>query len=181
MILRLTDRRTGYIDPSAPGRQTGFPSSLGKPGPEHSRFIRSDARPGAFPPGLQEGQQAPGEGSEAARAAPRWGLPGTSGRGHSHGKHTASKRGKLTEPGYGQKEGLMWAPHADPRLPGAFCLPPEPEPEPGSDTREQSPLWEAGSPRAFHSLLLLPTAPSSCLTHFPPSFSHRGETHLTQH
>lgn len=89
-----------------------------------------------------ERQQVLGEGLEASREAPRWGLPGTSGRRHSHWKHTASKRGKLIERRLRAPRGLETGTAYRPVTSWLARL----LPEPGlvSDTTEQSPL-NAGS------------------------------------
>lgn len=94
------DRQMGSLDPSALGRDGGFPSSLGKAGPRARAHEVYGVRCSSC--GLPS--QVPRRRSRLQGKA--WRLPGrphagdsrgTSGLRRSHRKHTISQRGKLTE------------------------------------------------------------------------------------
>lgn len=97
--MRLTDAWAILIY-QLRGERQAFPAALGSLGPELLRFIGSDACPEAFP------DRSPGEGAGSWGRLRAEGAWGTSGLGHSHRKHTASKRGKLTELWLWAEEGL---------------------------------------------------------------------------
>lgn len=154
-----TDRQTGSPDPSAPERGgSGFPQQPWEAWPRAQEIYR--VRHWSW--GLSS-QEVPRRGSR--------GPSGTSGRGHSHRKHTARRRGKLTAPATGRRE--AWRGHRG--LTRTFHL-----------TRGSKSRLDVGSrvppaPPELCTLPLLPTAPWPCLTHFPPPpYPPGGEIRLTQ-